>query len=98
MERDQTRGVPITYPPQPDTKSYKRYGLGEWRDLVDDRGNAIQLSSQGAFGFSPWIDRQRHLIGVFLVNDRLPNIYQLVENIQKILRDAVDAKLATSNS
>ncbi|HAA33670.1 MAG TPA: hypothetical protein DCE56_45490, partial [Cyanobacteria bacterium UBA8553] len=49
MQRDQTRGVPIASTPQPDKR---RYGLGAWRDIVDSKGKAIQLSCQGAFGFS----------------------------------------------
>lgn len=99
MERNHTEGVKIAYSPQgavyTDTETY---GLGLWREIVDNNGRLIQVTSPGAFGFTPWIDRQRNLVGVFLVKDRFPNIYQLIQNIQKIIRDAVDGKLATSNS
>lgn len=89
MQRDQTRGVPIASTPQPDKR---RYGLGEWRDIVDSKGKAIQLSCQGAFGFSPWIDVQRNLVGVFLVRNRLRNVFGTVDDVQKTIREVVDSK------
>lgn len=89
MQRDQTRGLPISMSPH---KDERRYGLGEWRDIVDSKGKAIQLSCQGAFGFSPWIDRQRNLTGVFLVRNRWRTIIPTVEQLQKNVRDMVDSK------
>jgi CubicO group peptidase (beta-lactamase class C family) len=86
MQRDQTRGVPIAFTPQPDNR---RYGLGEWRDRVSSNGRAMQLSSQGAFGFSPWIDRERNLVGVFSVRDRLRNVAPLVQDMQEVIRERV---------
>lgn len=87
MQRDQTFGVPLAYTPLPDNR---RYGLGAWRDLVDSNGRARQLSSPGAFGFSPWIDRQRNLLGVFLVRDRLGNVLPLVRDMQQVVRDRLN--------
>lgn len=89
MQRDQTRGLPIRLSPHKDNR---RYGFGEWRDIVDSKGRAIQLSCQGAFGFSPWIDRQRNLLGVFLVRSRWRTILPTVEKLQKNVRDMVDSK------
>lgn len=91
MQRDQTKGVPIAFSPLRDNR---RYGLGEWRDLVDSKGRAIQLSSPGAFGFTPWIDEQRKLVGVFLVRNRLRNVTPTVEELQKELRELVDQRRA----
>jgi CubicO group peptidase (beta-lactamase class C family) len=45
------------------------YGLGEWLDWVGPDGKAIVLSSDGAFGFRPWIDKQNDIIGVYMVDD-----------------------------
>jgi len=91
MQRDQTRGVPIVFTPQRDDR---RYGLGDWIDIVDAKGKAIQFSCQGAFGFSPWIDVQRNLLGVFLVRNRLRNVSGTVEEVQKMIRDRVDSRRA----
>ncbi len=88
MQRDQTRGVPIVVSVYSDGR---RYGLGEWRDVVDAQGNALQLSSQGDTGFSPWIDLQRRLLGVFLVDDSLGDVEALVGKIQQQVRHIVDS-------
>lgn len=86
MQRDQTRGATIEVSLHQDGR---RYGLGCWLDAVDEQGNATQLSSQGDTGFSPWIDRERNLLGVFLVEDGLGNVYSLVEEIQARTREIV---------
>ncbi|MDO8362362.1 MAG: serine hydrolase domain-containing protein [Actinomycetota bacterium] len=46
------------------------YGLGEWIDWTDAQGAATVLSSDGAFGFRPWIDYENDLFGVYLIDDR----------------------------
>ncbi|MCB1000613.1 MAG: beta-lactamase family protein [Acidimicrobiales bacterium] len=46
------------------------YGLGEWLDGVDADGRGIVVSSDGKFGFRPWIDHANDLFGVYLVDDR----------------------------
>ena len=45
------------------------YGLGEWLDWVGPDGAAIVLSSDGAFGFRPWYDKQNDIVGVYMVDD-----------------------------
>jgi CubicO group peptidase (beta-lactamase class C family) len=42
------------------------YGLGEWRMLVDEAGEAVVLSSPSFAGFFPWIDKKRGIAGVFV--------------------------------
>ncbi len=92
MMSDQTNGVPIVVSVHSDGR---RYGLGVWRDLVDSQGNPIQLSSQGDTGFSPWIDRQRGLVGVFATEDGLGSVYSLVGRMQEAARQAVDSAVKT---
>jgi len=46
------------------------YGLGEWLNSVDADGRGIVVSSDGSFGFRPWIDYANGLFGVYLVEDR----------------------------
>ncbi len=87
MQANQTGELPIVLSVHPDGR---RCGLGQWRDIVDERGCAIQLSSQGDTGFSPWIDLQRNLLGVFLVNDSLGNVYGLVSELQARTRAIID--------
>lgn len=47
-----------------------RYGIGNWVNSKDAEGNGIVNSSPGAFGFMPWIDRERGVVGVFMIEDR----------------------------
>jgi len=94
MEIDQTRGVPITSSPAPDGV---RYGLGLWRDIVDDSGRAIQLSDQGAFGFSPWYDTTRQIVGVLAVQNTLENVRGLVTQLQDLCRKIHDSSTADLN-
>jgi CubicO group peptidase (beta-lactamase class C family) len=92
MERDQTRGARIVFSPHARYTDHEvRYGIGVWRDRVGADGRALQVSSQGAFGFSPWIDRERGIAGVFVTRNALPRVYARVAEVQRHVRQAVDA-------
>jgi CubicO group peptidase (beta-lactamase class C family) len=88
MEKDQTAGAPIVYTPHPDSR---RYGIGVWRDVVSPTGQAVQVSSQGKFGMSPWVDRDRRYFGIFFVQDDLADVYLLVAQTQLAVRAVIDA-------
>jgi CubicO group peptidase (beta-lactamase class C family) len=87
MEMDQTNGAPIVYTPHPDSR---RYGIGVWRDVVSGTGQAIQVSSQGKFGMSPWVDRDRRYFGIFFVQTDLASVYLLVAQTQFSVRGVID--------
>lgn len=44
------------------------YGLGEWREKVDAKGNAYQISSPGWAGAYPWINKKDGVYGFFLTH------------------------------
>lgn len=44
------------------------YGLGLWRERVDHRGRALQVSSPSWAGTYPWIDIERGIYGVLLAH------------------------------
>lgn len=45
------------------------YGLGEWRELVDERtGEAYQISSPGWAGAYPWINKRDSVYGFFIAH------------------------------
>lgn len=44
------------------------YGLGEWRELVDEDGNAYQISSPGWAGAYPWINKKDGVYGFFIAH------------------------------
>lgn len=71
MAEDQTRGAPILSTPLPGAYGY---GIGQWRERVDSQGRALLLSSPGAFGFYPVIDRELGYAGIFLTRNSLSNV------------------------
>jgi CubicO group peptidase (beta-lactamase class C family) len=44
------------------------YGLGEWREMLDEQGRAVLISSPSWAGTYPWIDKQTGVYGVFLAH------------------------------
>jgi CubicO group peptidase (beta-lactamase class C family) len=63
MARDRTVG--IVDASRPPTSTGFGYGLGQWIDP----SSPLIVSSPGAFGFTPWVDRNSRVAGVFLVDD-----------------------------
>lgn len=97
MQKDQTFGVPIVETPYekyaylglklPET----RYGIGQWIERKDTlSGESIEVSSQGAFGFSPWIDRERNLVGVLSVKSLLIKVMPTYLELKNRIRVAID--------
>jgi len=70
--KDQTNGVPIAFTPyegDPLRQNF-RYGLGCWVEELTN-GLPTAFGSQGAFGFSPWVDKKRNVIGILFVQRSL---------------------------
>ena len=45
------------------------YGLGEWRELIDEETNeAFQISSPGWAGAYPWINKRENVYGFFITH------------------------------
>lgn len=90
MQEDQTHGVPIIYSPDPDSYGY---GYGEWRDIVDADGHAVQVSSTGKFATSPWVDNDTGVGAVFFTfsgNDELqPDLEALWASVRAVVTDPV---------
>ncbi len=72
MLSDQTHGAILLYSPYGDdpTRKHFRYGLGCWNEETTE-GVPTAFGSQGAFGFSPWVDRKRGIVGVLFVGSKL---------------------------
>jgi CubicO group peptidase (beta-lactamase class C family) len=48
------------------------YGLGVWRELEDEHGQALVVSSPSWAGAYPWIDRRHRLSAMFLAHVQGP--------------------------
>jgi hypothetical protein len=44
------------------------YGLGEWREEVNAKGETTLISSPSWAGAYPWIDIKNHLYGFFITH------------------------------
>ena len=95
MLADQTGGATIVYSPyQPyfwldASLPGTRYGVGVWREVLDNKGVLTEASSQGAFGFSPWIDRERNLAGVLSVFSTLGAVYPTYYTLKQMIREEI---------
>jgi CubicO group peptidase (beta-lactamase class C family) len=87
METIQTAHAAMAYKP-PGATHLNAYGLGNWCETVEAGGRCGLVSSPGAFGTYPWIDRDSGLYGVFFLKDRLPNVAQDLVAARKIILDA----------
>lgn len=97
MMADQTRNATIVYSPTlqyrflDSTLGSMRYGLGWWRERVNPQtGEALEVASQGRFGFSPWIDFERGYCAVLSVKSELSVIYPTYYRLKQLIREALD--------
>ena len=95
MEHDQTRGAESKVATLVRLQAGTKYGLGEWLDRRDEQGQGLEISSPGAFGFRPWIDREHKLLGVFVVEIRDPRVKRKLAslgNLQKAVSLLISEK------
>lgn len=75
METAQTLGLPKGYlPPGIPADADPQYALGNWCETWSPDGQGIMVSSPGALGTYPWIDRKSGLYGIFFTKHRLPKV------------------------
>lgn len=90
MQKDQTHSAPVISTPDPFAYGY---GYGEWRNLIDAQGNAVQVSSTGKFGTSPWVDNETGVAAVFLVYSSYSlianDLRDLWSNVRNVVTDPI---------
>lgn len=70
---------------------YLGYGIGSWVERRDAAGLAVEFTSPGAFGATPWIDLENRYWGVFLVDDQLARFDPLIDDIREFAAAQVAA-------
>jgi D-alanyl-D-alanine-carboxypeptidase/D-alanyl-D-alanine-endopeptidase len=91
MFQDQSGGAPLVQSPYAllSGREASRPGLGLWLDGTDGHGRGVEAVCQGTFGFTAWVDRDRQLGGVLLVQSDLRRVVPLEQEIRAQFRKAV---------
>ncbi len=84
---DNVGGLPIGYAP-PMAFFPVRYGLGSWIEPSSISAELPTLSSLGAFGFFPWLDRARGVYGVFMIRGGI--------NVNELARPAYETMMSST--
>ena len=85
MEHVQTRGARIAFTPAGAAGAALQYGFGNWCEAVEAGGACSIVSSPGAFGTYPWIDRRHDLYGLFFMRRRLPLVERDIQAARRII-------------
>jgi CubicO group peptidase (beta-lactamase class C family) len=102
MRKDQTRGADVTKASLMRIIGGDGYGIGNWVDARNAKGESTANSSPGAFGFTPWIDHERKIVGVWMVCDRgkdrrlaqIKGLEHPRETVTRAIDDAIKARAA----
>lgn len=91
MEQDQMRGAERRNLPDA-AEAMKGYGIGFWCEAINADGTCPVISSPGAFGTYPRLDRTRDLSILLMVKSRLPKVIDDWRAIIRALVAAADAR------
>lgn len=81
IETNMILGVPIAYAPRA-AGADAGYGLGVWCENMTSAGRCGRISSAGAFGTYPWLDREHGRAGVFLTRSSLAKVFSGVTRLR----------------
>jgi CubicO group peptidase (beta-lactamase class C family) len=90
MLTDHTGGLPLGYTPYRfrTSQNSRFYGLGVWIERIDPKTKiGTEINSQGARGFTPWINTCKNIGGVFAVYGDLKSAQSTVDGIKILLED-----------
>jgi CubicO group peptidase (beta-lactamase class C family) len=90
MMVDQTVGLPRRETPPPGAETFG-YGFGGWVARTDALGRTQEFTSPGAFGFTPWVDLQRGVVGIIMVDGTRQALLADLDAIRAEIDAAVDA-------
>lgn len=88
---DQSGGVPLqqsAFALAPGRESL-RAGFGVYRDRVGGDGRALEVVSQGVFGFTGWVDTERRLVGVLVVRGKVAEVWPVEQRVRELVRRTV---------
>lgn len=83
-----TLGIPMAYTPPGVRGVPIQYALGSWCEIHDASGRCSTVSSPGAYGAYPWIDRDTGVYGIFFLQSRLPRVVAHIRQTREAVREA----------
>lgn len=92
MQKDQTGGVPVYVDADPFPDAFG-YGFGQWRNLVDCNGTAVEISATGVYGTSGWVNYDQGTAAVFFAWRQLPGgdiLREKITTLWSILRGVIN--------
>lgn len=97
MMRDHVGKLPLVFRMYDEiTKSFdiSHYGLGIWIEKIETgTGKALEISSQGYYGFSPWIDFNNRLCGVLSVKNELKNVMPVYIQLKNLISEKLKSSV-----
>jgi len=88
LETAQTLNKPKVYLP-PGAARLGEYALGNWCEAVTSRGSCTVVSSAGALGTFPWIDRGSGVYGIFFMRYWFKTVAGDLRQARRIILDNV---------
>lgn len=90
MMDDRTEGLPRREPTPPGGEEFG-YGFGGWVSRENEAGQTTEFQSPGAFGFTPWVDTERGIYGIILVQGTRRLILEDLDAIKAAMIAGFDA-------
>ncbi len=75
-------------------ENFLGHGLGTWVGRRNDAGQVTEWMNAGALGTIGWLDVEHGYLGIFLVEDDLPNFMGLIEGVRLDAAGRIAAGLA----
>lgn len=99
MLADQTREAKVARASVGRMMDYHGYGIGNWVDEKDTTGKSLCNSSPGAFGFYPWVDRSRGVVGIWMMEDHTTGMkkFELCRGLHGEINKALDKAFGPPN-
>ena len=91
LQRDQVGGLDTSKDFAVQITGIPTYGLGLWRDRVDDQDRAVVVSGSGSLGFYPWLDHEHGTYGIVAVADEAHADGRAVRASHRICEQALAA-------
>jgi len=89
MATNHAAGLVIGYTPYPESHGY---GIGQWREAVDSNAVATRVSSPGAFGTVPWVDKRNNIAGIVFVKGQWSSLRSEIFDLQDLVHTVYSMK------